>query len=151
MILLNVIYSQQGLSLPSFGWTPGNFRARLAIAMWNFSFWTRKVGMHACCGPRPWVVWAWPLRFDPRTAVNLRNKQASKQHECVRVCPLSVWRQWPYTIAQNVTSDHAPFLQSAKGLEWDHVCLVNFFTTLSQSNGATKGLRHMLDGVSKDQ
>ena len=34
--------------------------------------------------------------------------------------------------------------QSAKGLEWDHVCLVNFFTSMSQANGVTKGLRHML-------
>ena len=44
-------------------------------------------------------------------------------------------------------SDYASLLtisQSAKGLEWDHVCLVNFFTSMSQVNGVTKGLRHML-------
>ena len=34
--------------------------------------------------------------------------------------------------------------QSAKGLEWEHVCLVNFFTDISKIKGAAKGLRHML-------
>ena len=84
VILLNVIYSQQALNLPSFGWTPVNLRARLAIAKWNFSFWIRKVGMHACRRPRPWVVWAWPLRFDPRPSVNRRDKIGFKT-KCVCV------------------------------------------------------------------
>ena len=38
-----------------------------------------------------------------------------------------------------------PILQAAKGLEWNDVCLVNFFTSMSQGTGAAKGLRHMFD------
>ena len=47
-----------------------------------------------------------------------------------------------------VMSDYVSLLtisQSAKGLEWKHVCLVNFFTNMSQATGATKALRHMFD------
>ena len=35
-------------------------------------------------------------------------------------------------------------VKSAKGLEWDHVCLVNVFSSLSKVDGASKALRHML-------
>ena len=41
-------------------------------------------------------------------------------------------------------SYHGHVTQSAKGLEWEHVCLVNFFSDISKIKGAAKGLRHML-------
>ena len=55
-MILNILYSLQGLDLPSSGWTSNSFRARWVIAKYSFSFWIRKVGRHASRRPRPWVV-----------------------------------------------------------------------------------------------
>ena len=35
-------------------------------------------------------------------------------------------------------------VKAAKGLEWDHVCLVNVFSSISKVDGASKAMRHMM-------
>ena len=59
--------SQQDQNHLSSGWVYKSSRVQWVIGKCNFFSWIRKVGKHAFLRPRPWVVWAWPWRFESRS------------------------------------------------------------------------------------